>query len=747
MSVIKPFIGILLLLAGFSLHAQHAWIEMNAYLDIKNIQVVDNVIYAQAPNAIFTYNIHSGEIEKISSIDGLTGEVISNFYYHSGLKKLFVFHEGGLIEVMDEQKNVSRSPALAFNTFIPADKKVVNKITARGNLLYLATDYGITIYNLENNEFGDTYYTAPGGGQEKIHAVNFMGSNIYAASSHGLIYADINSNLIDYNVWTKMANYYWTDLFVFNNKLMGIIDKNLFEIQGNQRTLVYTFNQNTLSAGTGDFINISLNDKIIQLTDTYMQHRVITNPLPQDHFVKALDFQDDVYIATQKNGILHYTSNTNNPETIHPNCPLYNHPFGLDVKDEKLWVVYGDYDVSYNPYPFFRYGISTYQDKQWVNIPYNQLNMTDISHVRINPSNTNEVYISSPNSGLGKLVNNQLVAHYDYHNSPMINIDPNHDSSRIYAMEFDSKNNLWLTHPTSPYLLILHPDASWTTADISTVFSSSSKLQGIDEMVIDDEDNIWLGTIQDGVVGYKPETGNAIKIKEGIADTGYTNITGLDIDKDGTMWMGNHQELLILNHPEKAFDGTNVSFKPIKIVYEGVVQLLMKGQSISKIKVDGSNNKWMGTMGSGAYYFNEDGTKLIYHFTKENSPLPSNDIYDIAIDGKTGIVYFATQNGLIAYKGIATEAGDNMDDVYAFPNPVNARNDNFVTIRGLLEDVSVKIVDVEGNLVYEAISKGGSISWDLTAFGRYKVASGVYIALITNDDGSITQTTKILIIR
>jgi hypothetical protein len=127
--------------------------------------------------------------------------------------------------------------------------------------------------------------------------------------------------------------------------------------------------------------------------------------------------------------------------------------------------------------------------------------------------------------------------------------------------------------------------------------------------------------------------------------------------------------------------------------------------------------------------------------------LPSNDVLDIGIDGTKGIVYFATSEGLIAFKGNATDAGENMDDVYAFPNPVNMQKHNFVTIRGLVENVSVKIVDIEGNLVYETTSKGGSIDWDLTAFGKYKVASGVYIALISDEYGEQTQTTKILVIK
>jgi hypothetical protein len=103
--------------------------------------------------------------------------------------------------------------------------------------------------------------------------------------------------------------------------------------------------------------------------------------------------------------------------------------------------------------------------------------------------------------------------------------------------------------------------------------------------------------------------------------------------------------------------------------------------------------------------------------------------------------------GLVGYRSNAFAPANDLKDVYAFPNPVIMNKHEKVTIKGLVRGVNVKIIDVEGNLVFEKKSTGGSISWDLSAFGRHKVASGVYIALITNPDGTNTQTTKILIIR
>jgi hypothetical protein len=70
-----------------------------------------------------------------------------------------------------------------------------------------------------------------------------------------------------------------------------------------------------------------------------------------------------------------------------------------------------------------------------------------------------------------------------------------------------------------------------------------------------------------------------------------------------------------------------------------------------------------------------------------------------------------------------------------------------VKIANLTNKATVKITDIEGNLVYETTSDGGTIEWDTTAFGNYKVASGVYMILVSAQDGIETTIKKVMIIR
>ncbi len=64
-----------------------------------------------------------------------------------------------------------------------------------------------------------------------------------------------------------------------------------------------------------------------------------------------------------------------------------------------------------------------------------------------------------------------------------------------------------------------------------------------------------------------------------------------------------------------------------------------------------------------------------------------------------------------------------------------------------MDKANVKITDISGNLVHEVISEGGTIEWDTSAFGKYKVASGVYMIFISANDGVETKVKKVMIIR
>jgi hypothetical protein len=173
---------------------------------------------------------------------------------------------------------------------------------------------------------------------------------------------------------------------------------------------------------------------------------------------------------------------------------------------------------------------------------------------------------------------------------------------------------------------------------------------------------------------------------------------------------------------------------------------LLGDETINCITVDGADRKWFGTAKGGAYLFSSDGTKQIYQFNTANSPIFSNNVLSIAINDQTGEVFFGTDQGIISFKGSATAPGENFTNVYAYPNPVRESYRGDIVVAGLVENCYVKITDISGNLVYQTKSLGGQAVWDGNTKDGRRVASGVYLVFLSNDDGSKTFVTKILVI-
>jgi hypothetical protein len=126
--------------------------------------------------------------------------------------------------------------------------------------------------------------------------------------------------------------------------------------------------------------------------------------------------------------------------------------------------------------------------------------------------------------------------------------------------------------------------------------------------------------------------------------------------------------------------------------------------------------------------------------------LLSNKIIDIVIQPYTGEIFFATEKGLVSYRGNATEGTDKYENVKVFPNPVRPDFTGVVSITGLYKDADVKITDITGNLIWQGKAEGSTATWNLYDYNGRKAKTGVYPVFSTATDGSQTYVTKIAVI-
>jgi hypothetical protein len=213
------------------------------------------------------------------------------------------------------------------------------------------------------------------------------------------------------------------------------------------------------------------------------------------------------------------------------------------------------------------------------------------------------------------------------------------------------------------------------------------------------------------------------------------------------MWAGTNKGLAVFYNTSEILDpNADTDAQEVKVVDGEFVQSLLENESITCIKVDAANRKWIGTR-NGAWLFTSDGTEQIHYFNTENSPLLTNIINDIAIDQQTGEVYFATDLGIVSYRSDATEGLEtNKEKIKVFPNPVKETYAGPIAIEGLVNAANVKITDIEGKIVFTTKANGSQAIWYGNNFSGERVQSGVYLVYSANEEGLETMVSKIVFI-
>lgn len=758
----RSFLYVLFLLLFQFSFAQNklSWQSYFSFNEIKDISEAPTTVFAASENALFSKNTTTNTIKTTTTVDGLSGQTISALYHSEGFKKTIIGYENGLMIVINEKDGSILKVVDIINKQLPANLKKINHFMEHNGLVYVSCDFGIVQFNLTTSQFGDTYFIGDNGAEISIRQTAYFDGFIYAATSNGIRKANsTNANLIDFNQWAMVNSGDWSSVETLDTTLIAI----------NSGGYIHRYNSNTfigflqLPQPSTDMravnhkLFVTTPNTVFIYTNQMVLNRQIANTQVLDNtlnFTCATAIGDLLYIGTKEKGLFSSTlSNASTFENNTPPGPVRNNIFSLDVAPNVLWTVYGDYTSSYNPYPLDSYGISKYDAAGWVNLPYEDvLGAKSMTRIIVNPNNDKQVYASSFFSGLLKIEQDVPTFLYNEKNSGLESITtegPNYIDVRINGTAFDKSGNLWITNSRIKNgLKVLKTNGQWQSYSTATILDNA-ELASYANIVIDKNNTKWIATNREGVIGFNESTNTFKKITFG-ADVGNlptADVRSVAVDTKNQLWIGTIKGLRVLSNVGSFQTESQLKANPIIIMDDNLAQELLYEQFINVIVVDGANNKWIGTGDSGVFMVSPNGQETKYHFTINNSPLPSNVINDIKINRATGEVFFATDKGMVSFKGIATEATEDLNNAYVYPNPVRPNYSGTVKVAGLIDKANIKITDIEGNLVYETTSTGGTIEWDTTAFGRYKVASGVYMIFISAQDGGETKVKKVMIIR
>jgi len=418
----------------------------------------------------------------------------------------------------------------------------------------------------------------------------------------------------------------------------------------------------------------------------------------------------------------------------------------IDVFDGKL-ALSPSYVENAGGSSYTREGINVYNNSEWT---YNEdrdfdgSDIVDICHVLIDRKDKTHMWASSWFSGLLEYKDNKLVAVYNHSNSAIPEIAPKR--ARTSGLAMDKDGNLWISGSDSKnYLTVYRKNGVFQNYEFDAP-------RFIRKIFVDKNNYVWILHERDGgITVFKHENFLNPQYKLLTKEVGSgalesNAVYSIAEDKDGKIWVGTTEGIRVFYNTSAIFNTSGFDSQPIKIVQDGNVELLLGKETVSSIVVDGANNKWCGTESGGVYCFSPDGLKQLYHFTKDNSPLNSNNVVEMNYDEVTGDIFIGTDLGVQSFRSTIIEGDEVYNNVYAYPNPVKPNYTGSVLVRGLVDKSVVKITDVSGNLVWETKSDGGQIEWPVTTLSGARVTSGVYIVYAATTDGEQKALTKVLVV-
>lgn len=738
------------------------WRTHFSYNHGDQVAVGNNKTYCIASGNMFVYNKNTNTLQPFGKMEGLSDNQITAIRWSKSTNYLIIGYRNGNLDILENQQ-ILNVPDIKNKLNLSGKK--INHIYIHGDNAYLSCGFGIVVLNLEKKEFKDTYYIGPNGTQ--IPVVDFCEGNgfFYALTNDGIYTGKTNDpNLINFANWHKINTSMFDEgsmknIDFFEGNLYILFENNegetkIFFDENSWKSLPYSLDDGARYTDiqvSNDFLIVIDRWNVIAFDENLNEQIKVSSSYATN---AIMDDNNVFWISDRKSGLVKHTGSK--LTTLLPSGPINNKSFRLTTTRKGLYATAGaltrGWGNTYTPGV-----IHKFLDNSWSAFLFPD-SIRDLAKIAIDPRNNEHYFVSSWSKGVIEVLNNEIVNVFAGHNALSSVVGSNEFHTRAYGLDFDTDGNLFVTTSNDQLpVSVKTPDGDWINYDYKTRIGHSF----IGDILISSNGFKWIVIpkgigifILDDKGTFENESDDEYKllsIKDSDNKAISDNIFDIAEDKDNYIWLGTKKGPVVYYNPENAL-ANDGSFYASQVLIPrendslNRADALLSEETITTIEIDGANRKWFGTEFSGAYLMSQDGKEEIHHFTIENSGLPTNHIYDIAIHPSTGEVFFATPEGLVSYRERATEPYNAFKDVYVFPNPVRDNYHGDIIITGLIGDVNVKITDIGGNIVYETTSLGGQAVWDGKNFSGKRASTGIYLVFCTNEDGSQTHVTKLLFI-
>ncbi len=759
---LRQFLFLLLLsIQGFSqpgLPPVGQWRELLPWTQVRKLVQDGETLWGATPYSLFSLDLRENSIQRFSKVNGLSGTGISDIAADPASGKIIVAYSNSNVDLLDgDQVYTIRSIA---NSSIAGDK-TLRSVFIKEGLAYIGSGIGIIVADINRKEVKATYIIGASGNATAVTAVTADAQYLYAETSEGLKRCALaGTNPADYRNWTLLSGTNGlpagngTALTLLNQQPVFAVNDTVYRLNGNWSA--FFSNGETISSlsitGSGLIVCTTTPNSgaVTVLSGSGATQSIIRNGQYFRQPAFALQIQQSLWIADNRKGLLQYDGNLfssyqpNSPDTVLLGKPfaapgiLYIPPYSL----QPGWNSNAE-----------KAGIGLFSGNNWQLISAATIPAFDslpgINSLLVEGPEV-RIWGSSWGGGLFSLTAGQLTVYKQ--NSPLRSPAFAPGEYRVGGLALDAEQQLWVTnYGATNNLHVRKADGSWRSFSIPLPLNENAA----GAVLVDDLNQKWIQLPKaQGLVCFNH--GNNIdnpgddRWKWYRAGAGNGNLPDNEVlslarDRNGFIWVGTRNGIGVIQCIQDIFSSPGCEALLPVVQQDNFAGYLFKGEEVQAIAVDGADRKWIGTK-NGVWLISADAEKTIYRFTVSNSPLPDNDIRQIAIDPQSGEVYFSTPKGMVAYRSTATAGGSSNTDVLVFPNPVPPGYTGSIAIRGLVDNAIVKITEPDGRLVAELRALGGQAIWNGKNTRGQTVSSGVYLVLIRDENQQEKAVTKIVFI-
>jgi len=780
------FLTFFLLTLAPAAHSQQVaigqWRDELPYALVNSVADAGTRIYASTPYAVFYINREDNSVGRITKISGLSDIGIRGIRYNAEYKTLVIAYTNANIDLIRDNTVINISDIKRK----PIGNKTINDVFFIGKNAYLSCGFGIVVLDLVKEEIRDTYYIGQNGAQVDVLAITKDSHDtLFVGTEKGIYRAPANDpNLSNFATWvrdTRMdttasypaATFFSGKVFISKRKGAAPADTIYTYENGKWQRWANTPDQPVRNLATSDQYLMVTGNNHVWAYGTNLE--LYANVYGAEYPLYGIpDHTGLMWVGDTYTGLVSFQPGTGLITHVNLGGPSSAMAFSMTGYGNDIYIAPGGRNTSYGP-TYTRPAVYHFNNDAWFNIEgYRNpvLNQAyDVVSVAVDPSDPKRIWAGTFGKGVVEIYNDSAVKRYTYGNSSLRNFSGSDTSDiRVGGVATDPDGNLWVVCSFNNKCLHLKRGNQWTSFSIPIEIDMG-------QILIDRHGQKWVqlryGTMNSNPLlvftdNHTPDNpaDDHYRLLNAAAGSGKipgTTLYAMAEDKNGEIWIGTDDGIAVFYTPENAFTGENFDAQQILVTQGNNVEYLLSGETVTAIAVDGANQKWVGTDRGGVYLFSEDGTKEIFHFTADDSPLLSDRITCIALN-KDGNVFFGTDNGVISFRASASSGEETNHDVYAFPNPVKEDYDGFIAVKGLVKNASVRITDINGTLVYaghagsptveslggtsaETGVYGGQVVWNGRNFDGKKAGTGVYLVFSADDNGNEKLVTKILIVR